>query len=35
VGRHRNFERHLGPLIAALAEGGWTEEALEGAAISD
>jgi tetratricopeptide (TPR) repeat protein len=26
VGRYRNFEKHLGPLKAALAEGGWTEE---------
>ena len=29
VGRYRNFEDHLGPLRAALAAGGWTEEALE------
>jgi hypothetical protein len=27
IGRHRNFDRHLGPLKAALAEGGWTDEA--------
>jgi hypothetical protein len=26
VGRYRNFEKHLGPLKAALAEGGWTAE---------
>jgi tetratricopeptide (TPR) repeat protein len=35
VGRYRNFEKHLGPVKAALAGGGWTEETLEGAAISD
>jgi tetratricopeptide (TPR) repeat protein len=28
VGRYRNFEKHLGSLKAALAEGGWSEEAL-------
>jgi tetratricopeptide (TPR) repeat protein len=28
VGRYRNFDKHLGPLKVALAEGGWTEEAL-------
>jgi hypothetical protein len=35
VGRYRDFESHLGPLREALAEGGWTEEALERAALSD
>jgi tetratricopeptide (TPR) repeat protein len=34
VGRYRNFEKHLGPLKEALAEGGWTEEAFERAATS-
>jgi tetratricopeptide (TPR) repeat protein len=27
VGRYKNFEKHLGPLKEALAEGGWTQEA--------
>jgi tetratricopeptide (TPR) repeat protein len=27
VGRHKNFESHLGPLTQVLAAGGWTEEA--------
>jgi tetratricopeptide (TPR) repeat protein len=27
VGRYKNFQKHLGPLKEALAEGGWTEEA--------
>jgi len=35
VGRYKNFEKHLGPLKATLAEGGWTEEALERAATVD
>jgi hypothetical protein len=34
VGRYRNFEKHLGPLKEALAEGGWTEEAFERAATA-
>jgi tetratricopeptide (TPR) repeat protein len=34
VGQYRNFEKHLGPLITALAEGGWTEEALKRAATA-
>ncbi|MHC4589980.1 MAG: tetratricopeptide repeat-containing sulfotransferase family protein [Planctomycetota bacterium] len=32
VGRYKNYEKHLGPLKEALAEGGWTEEAFERAA---
>jgi tetratricopeptide (TPR) repeat protein len=35
VGRYRNFEKHLGPLRTALAEGGWTKEALERAAAAE
>ncbi|MHC4381715.1 MAG: tetratricopeptide repeat-containing sulfotransferase family protein [Planctomycetota bacterium] len=34
VGRYRNFEKRLGPLKGALAEGGWTEAALERAATA-
>jgi tetratricopeptide (TPR) repeat protein len=32
VGRYKGFEKHLGPLKEVLAGGGWTEEALRGAA---
>ncbi|MHC4709747.1 MAG: tetratricopeptide repeat-containing sulfotransferase family protein, partial [Planctomycetota bacterium] len=35
VGRYRGFESHLGPLREALAEGGWTKDALERAALTD
>ncbi|MHC4220310.1 MAG: tetratricopeptide repeat-containing sulfotransferase family protein [Planctomycetota bacterium] len=35
VGRYRGFASHLGPLKDALAEGGWTEEALDRAALTD
>jgi tetratricopeptide (TPR) repeat protein len=35
VGRYKGFEQHLGPLKEVLAEGGWTQEALQGVPATD
>jgi tetratricopeptide (TPR) repeat protein len=34
MARYKSFEKHLGPLKEALADGGWTEEAFEKATVA-